>query len=168
MHWTHGRRQEQKRALLDVKVNFSCSWRKEMAQALDDADQGGSVFSDAGLPGRCGVAELEEALSLTGDIYDAALDPALWPETLRRICGYVGGIAAGLLSQDAAAGRGKFVYSWGDDPDQTKLWLEKYCRLNPIAVPMLLLNVGEVRSGSQLISRKQLHATRFYREWLSL
>jgi DNA-binding CsgD family transcriptional regulator len=32
---------------------------------------------------------------------------------------------------------------------------------------MLLLNVGEVRSGSQLISREQLHATRFYKEWLS-
>src|SRR5262245_23805053 len=103
-----------KEALLDVKVNFSCSWRKEMAQALDDADQGESLFSDMGLPGRCGAAELEEALSLTGDIYDAALDPALWPEALRRICAYVGGVATALMSQDAAAGRGRFHYSWGD------------------------------------------------------
>jgi DNA-binding CsgD family transcriptional regulator len=138
-----------------------------MSQAFDDADGGDSAFADTDCRGRCGAAELEEALSVTGDIYDAALDPALWPETLRRICEFVGGVATALRSQDAASGVGRFYYSWGDDPEETRLWLEKYSRINPIAVPMLLLNVGDVRSGSQLISREQLHATRFYKEWLS-
>ena len=35
-------------------------------------------------------SELEQALSLTGDIYDAALDPAHWPETLRKFAKFVG------------------------------------------------------------------------------
>jgi hypothetical protein len=110
----------------------------------------------------------EQTLSLTGEIYDAALDPALWPETLRRVCEFVGGVATALASEDVAAGTGVFYYCWGDEPDQTRLYFEKYCKLNPILVPMLLLKVGEVRSASQLISRERLLATRFYKEWLSL
>jgi DNA-binding CsgD family transcriptional regulator len=144
-----------------------------MAENLGDAARADSRSAQnrlrsLGRSGRCarGGAELEQALTLTGDIYDAALDPALWPETLRRVCEFVGGVATALLSQDAASGAGRFYYSWGDDPEETRLWLEKYSRINPIAVPMLLLNVGDVRLGSQLISREQLHATRFYKEWL--
>jgi DNA-binding CsgD family transcriptional regulator len=135
-----------------------------MAQALDADIRSQPAFSHP--RGRCRPAELEEALALIGDIYDAALDPALWPETLRKICEFLGGEAAALVSQDAV-GTGRFYYSWGDDPDQTRLWREKYCKLNPIVVPMSLLKVGEVRSASQLISREQLQATRFYKEWLS-
>jgi DNA-binding CsgD family transcriptional regulator len=117
---------------------------------------------------RAVVAELEEALSLTGDIYDAALDPDCWPETLRKICGFVGGVATALVSHDVPAGTSEFYYVWGDRPDETRSYREKYARLNPIAVPMLLLEVGDVRSASQMISRERLWATRFYKEWLSL
>jgi DNA-binding CsgD family transcriptional regulator len=140
---------------------------EEMAHAFDVAAQGESACPGNGSLGRCTAPELEQALSLAGDIYDAALDPALWPETMRRICEFVGGLAAALSSADAAAGTARFYYSWGDDPDQTRIYLERYCKLNPILVPMLLLDVGDVRSASQLISREQLYATRFYKEWLS-
>jgi DNA-binding CsgD family transcriptional regulator len=140
---------------------------KDMAKVLDIVDRGGSAFADARRQAHGGAADLDEALSVTGSIYDAALDPALWPETLRRICEFVGGLATALASEDVAAGAGRFYYSWGDDPQQTTAYWEKYCKLNPILVPMLLLNVGDVRSASQLISRDQLQATRFYKEWLS-
>lgn len=138
-----------------------------MTQTFDGAAREEPGFSEAGFRDRHAAAELEEALAVAGEVYDAALDPALWPGALRRICEFVGGVATALLSQDASSGRGRFYHSWGDDPEQTRLWLERYSRINPIAVPMLLLNVGDVRSGSQLISREQLHTTRFYKEWLS-
>ena len=138
-----------------------------MTRVLDDVAQGASIFINNDLHGHCRATELEEVLSLTGDIYDAALDPARWPETLRKVSQFVGGVATALLSQDAASGTGRFYYSWGDNPEETRVWLEKYSRLHPILVPMLLLNVGDVRSASQLISREQLYATRFYKEWLS-
>jgi DNA-binding CsgD family transcriptional regulator len=138
-----------------------------MAHAFDDLNRGGSAFSDAGLRVRLEAAKLKEALSVTGQIYDAALDPAQWPETLQGVCEFVGGVATALLSQDAVSGLGRFYHSWGGNAEETRLWIEQYSRFNPIAVPMLLLNAGDVRSGSQLISREQLHATRFYKERLS-
>ena len=47
--------------------------------------------------------EHAQALQLTGDIYDAALDPGLWPEVLHQVSEFVGGPASILVSQDVAA-----------------------------------------------------------------
>jgi DNA-binding CsgD family transcriptional regulator/PAS domain-containing protein len=111
------------------------------------------------------AAALEEALALAGDIYDAALDPARWPETLKKLAQFVGSAAAALVSEDAVARKGGFHFSWGDDPYYTRLYYEKYIYLNPHLAPLMLLRVGEVRSASSLISCDQFRATRFYREW---
>src|SRR5262245_23355984 len=103
-----------------------------MARALHDADRGGSAFastdlrSGADLHGGCEAAALEEVLALAGDIYDAALDPARWPETLRKLAQFVGAAAAALVSEDAVARKGGFHFSWGDDPYYTRLYYEKY------------------------------------------
>ena len=68
------------------------------------------------------------------------------------------------MSEDVAAQRAGSL-SWGTDPHYTKLYFEKYNRLNPIPLPILLLKVGEVRSASQLLPTDQFRATRFYKEW---
>jgi len=45
------------------------------------------------------MTSAESALSqLIGQIYDAALDPALWPGVMERICGFVGGSIANLYA----------------------------------------------------------------------
>jgi DNA-binding CsgD family transcriptional regulator len=111
------------------------------------------------------VTEFEEALSLTGDIYDAALDPGHWPEILKRIAGFVGGTAAALVSQDIVARKGFFHFSWGDDPLSTRLYFDRYISLNPILVPLMLLKEGDVRSASTLIPIDKFRQTRFYKEW---
>src|ERR1700694_2181353 len=48
------------------------------------------------------VPEFEDFSLLIGDVYDAALDPGLWPHVLQRVCGFVGGAASGLFSKDSA------------------------------------------------------------------
>jgi DNA-binding CsgD family transcriptional regulator len=111
------------------------------------------------------AAELEEALALTGDIYDAALDPAHWPEVLRKLAGFAGTTISALTSADIASRKGGFYFSWGDDPQYTKLYFDKYIKLNPFLVPMMLLDAGEVRSVSDVMPMDQLRATRFYKEW---
>ena len=40
--------------------------------------------------------EIEQASKLIGDIYDAALDPALWGNVLEQTCQFVNGYDAGL------------------------------------------------------------------------
>lgn len=109
--------------------------------------------------------DIQEALSLAGAIYDAALDPDSWPDVLRRLTGFVGGTAATLHSHDVTARTVRFHYSWGDDPHYTKLYAEKYVALNPAVVPLLMLKVGEIGTFTDMIPREELLASRYYKEW---
>ncbi len=70
-------------------------------------------------------AAADDLLPLIGEIYDAALDSALWPGVLERVAGYTTGLAAALVSHDVGSTTGGFYYSWGDDPAYTKLYFEK-------------------------------------------
>ena len=79
---------------------------------------------------------LTGSLGLIGNIYDAALDRSVWPLVMEQTCGYVEGCASSLMSQDFVHRSGQFYYSWGDDPHYTKLYFEKYQKINPFAVPM--------------------------------
>ena len=46
------------------------------------------------------VTEAERLSALIGDIYDTALDPALWISVLDKAARFVGGTAASLYSKD--------------------------------------------------------------------
>jgi DNA-binding CsgD family transcriptional regulator len=111
------------------------------------------------------MSEVEEALSLAGAIYDAALDPESWPEVLRQLTAFIGGTASALHSHDVPARSVRFHYSWGDDPHYTRLYAEKYVGLNPAVVPLLMLKVGDVGTLSEMIPRRELHASRYHKEW---
>lgn len=47
------------------------------------------------------MEEDEKISALIGDIYDTVIDPATWPDVLRRTASFVGGQAAGLIARDA-------------------------------------------------------------------
>jgi DNA-binding CsgD family transcriptional regulator len=49
------------------------------------------------------MSDIEQFSGLVGDIYDAALDPALWPGVFMRACKFIGASAATLASHDIAA-----------------------------------------------------------------
>jgi DNA-binding CsgD family transcriptional regulator/PAS domain-containing protein len=104
--------------------------------------------------------------SLVGAIYDTALEAERWPEALRGICDYIGGVAAVLFWQDAALKVGGQFYSWGDDPHYTRLYLETYIKLTPCADFHHFSEVGEVKAFSDLFPLPDLCRTRFYTEWM--
>ena len=41
--------------------------------------------------------DLDRLSGLIGSIYDCAIDPDLWPATMGRICGELGGYSAGIM-----------------------------------------------------------------------
>ena len=45
------------------------------------------------------MREYEKLTDLTGDIYDAALEPTLWTGVIAEITDFVGGQAGGLISK---------------------------------------------------------------------
>jgi DNA-binding CsgD family transcriptional regulator/PAS domain-containing protein len=110
--------------------------------------------------------EVEQLLALTSDIYDAALDPNLWPETLQSICAFVGVSQANLFAQDIESRQPLLTYSWNTDPHYARLYFEKYYKLNPMFPAGSFMEVGKVHSPSDLVPEDELQQSRFYQEWV--
>lgn len=112
------------------------------------------------------MEQAEELSALIGDIYDAALDRNLWPAVLQRFCAFVGGMTSGLISHDIQQRNANFFFTWNDDPAWSRLYAEKYARLNPAVVPsMLQTPVGEVSTLLDFIPIEEYRATTLYREF---
>lgn len=107
-----------------------------------------------------------QALQLTGDIYDASLDPGLWPEVLHQLSNFVGGPVSTLISHDVAARVPRFHFIWGDNPDYSRSYEETYARLNPILSSQMMVKVGEVWSVDSFMPMEEFRQTRFYLEWV--
>ena len=103
---------------------------------------------------------------LIAEIYDAALDRSLWPSALQRTCEYVDGRTSGLMSHDIHQQNANFYYTWNDNPDFTKLYAEKYAKLNPAVIPsMLQTQVGEVSALLDFVPVDEYRATQIYKEF---
>jgi DNA-binding CsgD family transcriptional regulator/PAS domain-containing protein len=109
----------------------------------------------------------EHISALIGGVYDATLDPSLWPDVLKKSAAFVRGYSAALYSKDGTSDSGTVYYDDGGiDPHYKQLYFEKYVRLDPTTSAMLLAEIGEPMGGFDLIPYEELVATRFYREWV--
>src|SRR6266446_5846723 len=90
------------------------------------------------------MSEAEQLSALIGDIYDAVLDPAPWPEALAKSAQFVGGLAAALFSKDAASKSGGVAYDCGGiDPYYRQLYFEKYIKIDPLTIGHFFADVGQ-------------------------
>jgi DNA-binding CsgD family transcriptional regulator len=102
-----------------------------------------------------------------GDIYDAAIDPALWKRALGSICTYVGGDSAALFWHDSATQRSEVLHLFNEDPHYTKLYFEKYLTMNPVFPAATFIEAGHVHTVNDIIPRDELEKTRFFKEWVA-
>ena len=112
-------------------------------------------------------SEAEIVSRLIGDIYDAALDPALWPQVLQAACGFVPGAASGVFSKDSASRSGGINYAWGDDPRYTQLYFDKYVRSDPFTTAQFFFDIGDVVSIENIMPYDEYRETVIFREWAS-
>lgn len=77
--------------------------------------------------------QAEQLSGLIGLIYDATLDPELWPDALAQIAEFVNGSAAGLFWKDVSSNRGDCIFTFGLEPRYVKLYFEKYAKLNRVS-----------------------------------
>jgi DNA-binding CsgD family transcriptional regulator/PAS domain-containing protein len=117
---------------------------------------------------RVGAMENDEHLSsLIGDIYDAALEPALWSAVLGKTRGFVGGSAAALYFKDAIRKSGKLHYEDGGlDRHYLQLYMKKYAKLDPFTTGHFFAEIGQPTATTDLMPYDEFLATRFYREWV--
>ena len=115
--------------------------------------------------GREVASELIELSDVIADIYDAAISPPLWQQTLGRICTYVGGTSAVLYWHDAATEQSEVAYLFDEKPEYTQLYFEKYLPMNPMFPAATFIDEGLVSTVEQIMPRSEFTETRFYKEW---
>jgi hypothetical protein len=111
--------------------------------------------------------ELASFSGLLSEIYDAALDLALWPGVLKRISCFVPGSATTLESKDAVNNAVNVFYQDGSlPPEMTRLYNDQYGKLDPCATDHYLAPVGEPRATADIMPYDEFVRSRIYRELL--
>ena len=109
----------------------------------------------------------DDLSKVIADIYDAAVDPALWQQALANICTFMGGHSGALYWHDVATQRSQALYLFNEDPHYTQLYFEKYMPMNPMFPAGAFIPEGVVNSTTDLIPQAELEETRFYKEWIA-
>jgi DNA-binding CsgD family transcriptional regulator len=100
---------------------------------------------------------------LIEEIYDAALEPALWNNVVVSINDFVGGQACGIFSKDSSNQSGLTHYYCGADPHYIRLYSETHARLDPLTT---LPPLGKVVSIPDLVDHDEYRGGRSYQEQL--
>jgi DNA-binding CsgD family transcriptional regulator len=110
------------------------------------------------------MSESQKISNLVGDIYDAALDPAMWIGVLAKIADFAGAQAGGLAIKDSASEVIETHYQFGINPGCMQAYSETYSKFDPLAgVP--LFGVGQIVSLPDLVPYEEYRQGRFYQEW---
>jgi DNA-binding CsgD family transcriptional regulator/PAS domain-containing protein len=112
------------------------------------------------------MAHAERLSELIGDIYDAAIDPALWHDVIGRAGFFVGGQVATIFAKSPVAANGHIYYETGIDPEYRDLYFEKYLKLDPTTAGQYFAEIGQPVAVSDLMPYSEFQETRFYNEWV--
>lgn len=104
--------------------------------------------------------------SLVGEIYDAAVDPALRSGALEQVSHFVGGCAAMILSRDSARHSIEIHQHFGTDARFRQLYRDRYVELDPLLDRHLNLAPEQTIGVTDIMPHAEFLGTRFYREWL--
>jgi DNA-binding CsgD family transcriptional regulator/PAS domain-containing protein len=100
------------------------------------------------------------------DIYDAALNPALWPGVLGKAAQFIGGPSATLFSKDANRKSGHIYYDDGGiDPQYVQLYFDKYVKLDPATTGHYFAELEQPVATADLVPYEEFLESRLYREW---
>jgi PAS domain-containing protein len=111
------------------------------------------------------MTEAEELSDVVGLVYDASLDPSLWPTVLEQTCRFLGCVSGTINSYDVTRSSLSINASWGHDPHYTRLLLDHYIHINPLKAISLQSKVGDVFSVAEVANYAEVTDTPFWREW---
>jgi DNA-binding CsgD family transcriptional regulator len=110
------------------------------------------------------MATLDQFSNLVLDIYDAALDPGLWDQTLKRVFSLAGGNNAALVLYDREKRRSPHIIAANFDSVQKRKYDEYYSRLDPLAFILERSRVGAVVT-SRTVTNETQRRGEFYTDW---
>jgi DNA-binding NarL/FixJ family response regulator len=112
------------------------------------------------------MVESEALSARISTIYDAALDPDLWPVALEGIREFVRGCAANFYWQDVSKENAGVFHCVGIEPAYLQSYFETYTKLNPLYPAAAFIAPGDVFGSTEILPTPDFHRTRFYEEWM--
>ena len=112
------------------------------------------------------MREREELSDLIGNIYDAAIEPSLWPSAIDRVAGFASGLTGYFVTRDLARSTADVCYGMGHNSRGQRPALGKGDDFDPIVPTVSRANVGTVISKSDITPHAEFVNTRFYQEWM--
>lgn len=114
------------------------------------------------------MSDIGQFSELIGDIYDASLDPGLWPDVFVNACNFIGASAAALASHDMVHRGTTVFYNWGFTPGFEKIYAERYCKINPFFPTTIFFDLEAVHTPvPECVPRDEFCRSRFAREWVA-
>ena len=110
------------------------------------------------------MTSLIEFSELVGAVYDAGMNPRLWPQVLDRIAHVLGGMRADLWV-GAPTGHVRAVDFIGIDPAFRCTYEQHFGRIDPVFWPVTTLPEGTIRTDA-VIPRSSLERSEFYQDWV--
>ena len=111
---------------------------------------------------------MEQLLTLVGQMYDAALDPSLWPDVLARVGDFCDASQAALVAENAEDPRETVFYSSIDAPDWVARYVESYMLVNPMRLAMVAsAEAGDIILTGDFMTPQEYGSTPFAKGWLA-
>jgi DNA-binding CsgD family transcriptional regulator/PAS domain-containing protein len=100
-------------------------------------------------------------------VYDAVLDPGLWPRFLRALAGAIGGASIGMSLRHPRPGNPGWIVFHDTDPAYDVAYQERFFGIDPFRLRSGTLSAGscEVMAGGAIDARA-LERSEFYNEWM--
>ncbi len=117
------------------------------------------------LNGGSSEVSLEAFSKVVEAVYDCALDPNHWHDTIRLIAALCESQVSILAVHDYTHGRSELTFGFGYTDKFVRLHEEKYAAMNPFLSAIQMLPVGAVTTQAMLIGDREHYESRFYQEW---
>lgn len=108
--------------------------------------------------------------AVIGKIYDSAVEPASWSETLEACCDLIGATFGAINLYDLEGQKKNYTAHWGGDPYWIELLHSKYAKLDPFWEIYPTFQVGDVANTAILLKRlgaedDEIRRSPFFSEW---
>jgi DNA-binding CsgD family transcriptional regulator len=112
-------------------------------------------------------ADLNRISKTIGRIYDAAIDPDIWPLALAEICEVMTAVAGTINYHDITNGTALLAHEHGTDPHYSQLYVQQFAHENPFIGGINVHAVGDPRRIRDLVPAEVFSESTLYRNWFA-
>jgi DNA-binding CsgD family transcriptional regulator len=116
--------------------------------------------------GTCPDLPLDAFSKIVEGIYDCALDPSRWQETIGVIAELCRSHYGFLGVVDLEEARNELTFQVGYDDHYQRLYEDTYGEMNPFTRRLQRLPIGTVATRGMLVDNNEFLESRFYKEWI--